>query len=130
MIAELVGQKYRPGAGIGLWAFFTAGLMILGLKSYLIPDWKTLYIVCSMPYMIILSFWFFTPESMRWLHARGETSKAMDILKRIAKFNKKEIPEDVTLSPAVLVGHKKPSPVDVFRPRSRAVSSLIQGISF
>ena len=66
MIAELVGQKYRPLAGIGLWAFFTVGLMIMGLKSYLIPDWKILYMICSAPYVIVLSFWFFTPGMVKF----------------------------------------------------------------
>ena len=62
---------------------------------------------------------------MRWLHARGEIDKAMAILRRIAKFNKREIPEDVTLTKPE--AYQKPNPIDVFRPQSRAVSSLIQG---
>ena len=34
----------------------------------------------------------FIPESVRWLLVKGETEKAREILERVAKVNKKEMP--------------------------------------
>ena len=131
LISELVGTKYRAAAGIGIWAFFTLGLCIMGLKSYLVPRWSTLYIICHAPYIIVLLFWWFTPESIRWLHSRGEIEKAMAILKKVASMNKKEIPDHVTLAPppkSENEGGVKPS--DLFRTRDLTVKSSIQGKSY
>ena len=56
LASELVGPKRRPLAGIGLWAFFGFGLVILGVKAYFIRKWKTLAIVCTAPYVVVVLF--------------------------------------------------------------------------
>ena len=127
ILVELVGPKYRAAAGIGYWGFFSAGLFVMGLKAYFIPNWKTLYIASTIPYIIIIVFCFFTPESMRWLQSRGRDEEALEIFKRIAKFNKKELPEDIQLSKHNTANDVKSNPMDLFRPRATAVSTLIQG---
>ena len=127
LISEMVGQKYRPAAGISIWLFFTIGLCIMGLKAYLVPHWRTLYIICHAPYIFVLLFWWHVPESVRWMHARGDVDKAMSTCKKIAKFNKKEIPGHVTLAPPTSDDVEKSSPMDLFRTRKRAMMTLIQG---
>ena len=127
ILSELVGQKYRPVLVFVYWGFFSIGLIVLGLKSYLIRNWRTLFIICTLPYTIILGFYFFTPESIRWLLSRGDKKKAMRILRGIAKFNKRELSGDFDLSHEKGTDHCKPNPTDLFKPRSRALTSLIQG---
>lgn len=56
MASEFVGDKYRPLSGIILWAAFTLALVLLGVKAYFIRQWKTLFIVCTAPYIFVLSF--------------------------------------------------------------------------
>ena len=56
MASEFVGEKYRPLCGILLWAFFAVALIMLGVKAYLIRQWKTLFIVCTAPYIFTLAF--------------------------------------------------------------------------
>ena len=71
------------------------------------------------------------PESVRWLRLHGKTNEAMNILQRIAKFNKKEIPADVTVTPGPsYVAANKPSILDLFRPRKIFIWSVVQGYTW
>ena len=43
----------------------------------------------------INSFCSFVHESARWLISKGKVDKAVDVLRKIAKTNKKEVPDEV-----------------------------------
>jgi len=94
LATELVGPEKRALAGTLVWFYFTAALMVLGLKAYFIRNWRTLLILSSAPWIFILIFWKFVPESVRWLLVKGKTEKAQAILEKVAKVNKKEMPVD------------------------------------
>ena len=72
----------------------------------------------------------YIPESMRWLRLNGKTDEIMKILKRIAKFNGKEIPDiqlgELKQESSAGLGHY----LNLFRPRKIAFRSLIQGYSW
>ena len=54
----------------------------------------------------------------------------MKLLRRIAKFNKKQLPDNVTLK-APFVGPKgKTSPIDLFVPTKMALQSLVQSYTW
>ena len=57
LATELVGPEKRALAGNLVWFYFTAALMVLGLKAYFIRNWRTLLIVSSAPWIFILLFW-------------------------------------------------------------------------
>ena len=72
----------------------------------------------------------FVPESIRWLNLNGRQEEAMKLLRRIAKFNKKQLPDNVTLK-APFVGPKvKTSPIDLFVPTKMALQSLVQSYTW
>ena len=127
LMSEIVGQKYRAKAGISLFLFYTLGNCIMALKAYLVPHWKTLYIICHAPYIFVLLFWWHIPESVRWMHARGDVDKAMSTCRNIAKFNKMKIPDQVTLAPLTNGEVEKSTLMDLFRTRKRAIMTWIQG---
>ena len=131
MASEMVGPRYRPLAGIILWLFFAIGLCVMGLKAYFIREWKILYIVCTIPYIFLLLFFKFVPESIRWLNVHGKTIEGMEVLYRTARWNGKVIPSDVTLKPVTheVTSHKS-SPRDLFRTSKMAVRTAIQGYSW
>ena len=56
MASEFVGERYRPLCGIILWTAFTLALVLLGVQAYFICSWKTLFIVCTAPYIFVLAF--------------------------------------------------------------------------
>ena len=56
MAAELVNERYRPLCGIMLLIAFAVALVLLGVQAYFIRRWKTLFIVCTAPYIFVLAF--------------------------------------------------------------------------
>ena len=76
---------------------------------------------------IIYHFLRFTPESIRWLRLNGRTEEATEILKKIAKVNKRPFP-NARLKP--LDQEHGPSPLDLFRPLHMFIRSAIIGYVF
>lgn len=65
LATELVGPERRALAGTLVWFYFTAALMILGLKAFFIRKWRTLLIVSSAPWIFILVFWKYVKNICR-----------------------------------------------------------------
>ena len=57
LATELVGPEKRALAGIIVWFYFTAALMILGLIAYFVRNWRTLMILSSAPWIFTVAFW-------------------------------------------------------------------------
>ncbi|XP_026827234.1 carcinine transporter isoform X3 [Ooceraea biroi] len=89
---ELVGPNYRSFVTVMTCTFYTMGLCMLAGVTYLIRDWRTLAITTSAPFLIYFFYWWFLPESPRWLLAKGRLSEANDILETLARVNGKELP--------------------------------------
>ncbi|XP_024882021.1 carcinine transporter isoform X1 [Temnothorax curvispinosus] len=93
---ELVGPNYRSFVTVMTCTFYTMGLCMLAGVTYLIRDWRTLAITTSAPFLIYFFYWWFLPESPRWLLAKGRLSEANDILETLARVNGKELPVSFT----------------------------------
>ncbi|XP_018051183.1 PREDICTED: carcinine transporter isoform X2 [Atta colombica] len=93
---ELVGPNYRSFVTVMTCTFYTLGLCMLAGVTYLIRDWRTLAMTTSVPFLIYFFYWWFLPESPRWLLAKGRLSEANDILEILARVNGKELPISFT----------------------------------
>ncbi|XP_074472587.1 solute carrier family 22 member 2-like isoform X1 [Sebastes fasciatus] len=98
LLTEIVGVKYRRTVGNVYQMFYSAGLLILPLLAYFITDWRWLQIVFSAPYILFLTYYWFIPESPRWLISQNKTSKALEITEAIAKENKRKLGNFETLT--------------------------------
>lgn len=65
---------------------------MLSLIAYLIRDWVYLCLSTSLPFILYYFYWFFLPESPRWLLAKGKYKEALQILETLAKTNNKQLP--------------------------------------
>jgi len=130
LISEIVTDKYRAFAGVSIFIAAAVGAAVLCLKAYLIPHWRSLTIVCSAPYSILLLCYFFVPESVAFHRVKGKVDKAMKTLHRITEWNGTSIPQGVVLSMPTTFGRAtKPrhtSPLDLFRSRKLALLTLVQ----
>ncbi|XP_016516797.1 solute carrier family 22 member 2-like [Poecilia formosa] len=91
LLTELVGVKYRRTVGILYQMFFSIGLLILPLLAYFITDWRWLQVAFTAPYVLYFAYYWFIPESPRWLISQNNSSKALEITKAIAKENRKKL---------------------------------------
>ncbi|XP_058804844.1 organic cation transporter protein isoform X2 [Phymastichus coffea] len=129
---EMVGPQKRLIAGIGCQLFFTAGyIMTAGFACY-ITDWRTLQIALTLPSVAFLLYWWFIPESARWLLTKGRAKEAKQLLQKASRENGVDI-ADSTLERMLDESNgdstpdtDKPSIFDLFRyPNLRKKSVLL-----
>ncbi|CAH1775012.1 unnamed protein product [Owenia fusiformis] len=92
LVTEVFPPKHRTLPGISLQMFWAAGYMLLALLGYFIPNWRHLEMVISLPTLLMISYYWLLPESMRWLLAKDRVEEAEVILQRAAKMNKAHLP--------------------------------------
>ncbi|XP_068564612.1 solute carrier family 22 member 2-like [Cebidichthys violaceus] len=98
LLTEIVGVEYRRMVGILYQMFFSVGVLLLPLLAYFITDWRWLQLVISVPNILFLSYYWFIPESPRWLISQNKSFKALEIAKAMAKENKRKLKNSVTLT--------------------------------
>ena len=125
LISELVGDAYRATANNVLWASCTLSLCLLGLTAYFVRQWKTLFLVCTAPYFILLLAYKFVPESVRWLRLKGKLDEALEIFETMAKFNGRKFNINATMRP--VSGKSKSSPLELFKTKRMAIRTSLQG---
>ncbi|WCJ17738.1 Organic cation/carnitine transporter 1 [Euphorbia peplus] len=96
---EVVGRKWRGQVGQYGFFFFTVGFLSLPLIAFHTKtNWRNLYrIISLLPVSYSILFFPFVSESPRWLHIRGRTKEALDILRKYAKLNGRSLPPNLCL---------------------------------
>ena len=71
IVIEYSGAKFTMFVGIVIAIPFAIGEFILGIEAIYIRDWRTLHIVSSLPWIILVPIiWILVPETPRWLIAK------------------------------------------------------------
>ncbi|XP_029352681.1 solute carrier family 22 member 2-like [Echeneis naucrates] len=91
LLTEIVGVEYRRTVGILFQMFFSVGVLLLPLLAYFITDWRWLQVVITAPYILFLVYYWFIPESPRWLISQNNSSKAQEITEAMAKENQRKL---------------------------------------
>ncbi|KAG5672187.1 hypothetical protein PVAND_002337 [Polypedilum vanderplanki] len=92
---EMVGKESRMVAGVVFMMFFSSGYILMGFLAFIITDWRWYQIAITMPGFIFLTYWWFIPESTRWLLANNKKQKAVKQIKKIALSNNVELPKEM-----------------------------------
>ncbi|XP_036934311.1 solute carrier family 22 member 13-like isoform X3 [Acanthopagrus latus] len=101
MITSVMGVEWTHPSKAALCTtliiiFFAIGLMLLSGVAYLIPNWRILLLVLTSPLVLVLGFFYwFLPESARWLITQGRKEEALKELRRAARMNGRMVPEDL-----------------------------------
>ncbi|XP_060907568.1 solute carrier family 22 member 2-like [Labrus mixtus] len=95
LITEIVGVEYRRTVGVLYQMFFSVGILLLPLLAYYITDWRWLQVVITIPYIVFLSYYWFIPESPRWLLSQNKKAKAVEITEAMAKENKRTLSKNI-----------------------------------
>lgn len=127
----MVGKESRLYAGTVIMMFFSAGYMMIGGFAYFISDWRWLQTALTIPGLIFLVYWWFIPESTRWLLANNQRDKAIEQIQTVAKANDLSVPQEVLDKLEAEGGddkegkERKPSLLDLFKTRNLRNKSLL-----
>merc|ERR1711874_452584 len=93
LVMEIVSPELRTPFGIMTQFPFAIGVCILPLVAYFIRDWNHLQLAISLPCLVLTSYYWFMPESPRWLIQARKFTEAKAVLTEAAKENGKNIPD-------------------------------------
>ena len=88
LAVEIVGPKTKTLASMIIPASFAVGVALDGLVAMPVRDWRTYQIVLGAPFLALVIFYFFLPESPRWLIATGRYKEAKQVIEKASKLNK------------------------------------------
>merc|ERR1711981_69164 len=94
LVTEICGLKFRMPFGILTQFPFGIGAALMPMIAYFVREWSNLQLCISVPCVLLCSYYWFVPESPRWLVGMGRFDEALKILKAGAKVNKKTLPPD------------------------------------
>jgi MFS transporter, OCT family, solute carrier family 22 (organic cation transporter), member 4/5 len=86
---EMVGKKKREMAGVVLNYFYSIGEALVGVIAWLDPSWVNLQLWVSAPPLLFITYYWFIPESIRWLIAKKFYGEALEVMKQAAEQNGK-----------------------------------------
>ncbi|XP_067929113.1 organic cation transporter protein-like [Watersipora subatra] len=84
---ELIGPQYRLVAGVGISVFWAIGFLLLTLIGYAIKRWMYIQLALTLPVLFFITYYWWLPESARWLLTKGRTQEAEEILQAAARAN-------------------------------------------
>lgn len=92
-LLEMFAPNKRTVAGAIDNVFWGFGVVLLAPIAYIFKGWRLFSIIVSLPCFLAIPLWFFLYESPRWLLSRDRKDDAVEVLKKIEKFNKVTLPE-------------------------------------
>ncbi|VDI60528.1 MFS transporter, OCT family, solute carrier family 22 (organic cation transporter), member 4/5 [Mytilus galloprovincialis] len=128
---EFISGKYRPMLiAIPSWPIYAAAF---GGMVCLIHDWMYLHIATAVATLPWLFTWWIIPESFRWLVANYKVDRAKKIIERMARINKKPVPDLSKidfLSKSISNDGKKYTIGDVLKNRDLLKKTVLLGVGW
>ncbi|CAK1585786.1 unnamed protein product [Parnassius mnemosyne] len=91
---ELVGQDKRVLITSFLGILFVLGGLSFALLAKTFYYWRTFILVVYPPSLLLLSYIYLLPESIRWLLSQNRKAEAVEIIMRAAKMNNVTLSEE------------------------------------
>lgn len=95
---ESSGPTKRVFSGTLISLMFTFSQVASGLVAMMVPNFRTLLRLLYVPNLLMITFVWLVPESVRWLMVNGKVDEAKSILTKAAKMNNISL-SDGTLEP-------------------------------
>lgn len=90
---EWIGSKYRPLGTTLVVTSFPLGEMLLGIVAMYVHNFRHLLRILYTPGLFVIFYFYLVPESPRWLLISGRVDRGIKVLKRIARFNGRNLSE-------------------------------------
>ncbi|ESO04946.1 hypothetical protein HELRODRAFT_111410 [Helobdella robusta] len=103
--AELVGSSHRGYVNVVMSVAFAFGIFSLPILAFFVRDWRLLTFITSLPGLVGVYYYFYTPESPRWLLSQGRTEEAENTMLYIWDVNKPATHASSSSSKRIGSGH-------------------------
>lgn len=91
---ELVGPGQRMIGSALMMCCYAVGVVLLGTYASWTSSFRTMLWFCYTPALFMLSYYWFVPESFRWLMNSGRKREATEIIMKAAKVNRVTLKEE------------------------------------
>uniref|UniRef100_A0A023GNC3 Putative synaptic vesicle transporter svop n=1 Tax=Amblyomma triste TaxID=251400 RepID=A0A023GNC3_AMBTT len=91
LLVEVTGPKHRTSSAVAFTLGFTISLLILPGIVWVLQNWRHVQVAITLPFIGILIWSWFLPESPRWLVATGRMEEAASTILRAACANGTQI---------------------------------------
>ncbi|XP_028401281.1 solute carrier family 22 member 16-like isoform X2 [Dendronephthya gigantea] len=102
LLVEFTTERYRSWIGVGSFIFWAVGISVMPLIGFLIPAWRMFLLATAVIAIPVLFIYWLVPESPRWLLLNGKKEEAKKVLTKVAKMNKRPLPDDLVLQKPVI----------------------------
>lgn len=89
----MVSPDKRVLSGTLISSCYAVGEAIVGFVAYSTDNWRIFLRYLYFPGLILVAFFWLTPESVRWLLAKGKHEEVRKVLEKAAKTNGVELSE-------------------------------------
>ncbi|CAI4229980.1 unnamed protein product [Auanema sp. JU1783] len=103
---EFMGPSGRIFSGLMINLFYGVAMTLLGIVAMFTRRWRQLTLLCNAPFVALFVYYFFLPESPRWLASAGKWPEVKKQLGKIAKANGKSDVDVGSLVDALENNHK------------------------
>lgn len=101
---EFIPAKWRPLVlALPAWSLWVA---LFGPVAWWLHDWKYLHYASAAIGVPWLLLWWVYPESFRWLVANNKIDEAEKVIIKIAKFNKRPLPNFTKIKEQLMICKK------------------------
>eukprot|EP01116_Phalansterium_solitarium_P018599 TRINITY_DN4992_c0_g1_i1.p1 TRINITY_DN4992_c0_g1~~TRINITY_DN4992_c0_g1_i1.p1 ORF type:complete len:300 (-),score=51.97 TRINITY_DN4992_c0_g1_i1:177-1076(-) len=133
LFAEFLPTKSRGVTLMLTNLFWTAGIVFEAGLAWLLLEryplgWQYFVGATALPLCVVMLFFFWLPESPRWLLSSGKEQQAVQVLQRVAKTNRRPLPRGRIVVPADL--HERGRFRDLFLPSNRGITVPMFGAVF
>lgn len=97
LLSEYYSTSHRAFAANGIYIIWALGLMILPGIAYFVRNWRHLQLIISAPLLLMAVGFWTLPESVHYLVTHGRVEEGEELIRKMAKFSKITIPEDLRL---------------------------------
>lgn len=91
---EMLGPSKRVFGGTLIACSYTVGEVLLGFIAMYTLNFRLLVRVVYCPMLLVLIYFWFIPESVRWLWVNGRNQEAVDIVVKAAETNKIKLTDE------------------------------------
>lgn len=135
LAAETTGMKGRSLQANLFQIYFAIGVALLSGLAYIFPDFYNLQLALALCALLQFpSYYFIIDESPRWLVAENRDAEALQVLKRISKYNNKILADNIDLSDNRSSGNQKKSEsvsfVDLLKTKNMRITTVAMWLSW